>query len=53
MPKKKQEKKTEKRRITFRLEASEAKEAILAGDFNSWGGKNHTMKRANKGNRLV
>jgi 1,4-alpha-glucan branching enzyme len=49
MSAKKQEKKTVKRRITFKLEALEAKEAILAGDFNGWDGKNHTMKRDNKG----
>ena len=42
-------KKTERRRITFRLEASEAKEAILVGDFNSWDEKKHIMKRDNKG----
>jgi len=49
MSKKKQEKKTSKKRITFRLEASEAKEASLAGDFNSWDVKKHVMKRDNKG----
>ena len=49
MSKKKQEKKTPKKRITFRLEASEAKEASLAGDFNSWDVKKHVMKRDNKG----
>ena len=49
MSKKKQEKKTQRRRITFKLEAPEAKEAILAGDFNSWDGKKHIMKRDKKG----
>jgi 1,4-alpha-glucan branching enzyme len=49
MSKKNQGKKTERRRITFKLEAAAAKEAILAGDFNGWDGKNHTMKRDNKG----
>ena len=53
MPKKarskKTQKKTEKKRITFKLEASEAKEAILAGDFNSWDLKKHTMKKDKKG----
>jgi len=49
MSKKKQEKKTQRRRITFKLEASEAKEAILVGDFNSWDLKKHTMKKDNKG----
>ena len=42
-------KKTQKRRITFKLEASDAKEVILVGDFNSWDGKKHTMKRDDKG----
>jgi len=49
MSKKKQEKKTQKKRITFKLEAPEAKEAILVGDFNSWDLKKHTMKKDNKG----
>jgi 1,4-alpha-glucan branching enzyme len=49
MSKKKQENKIQRRRITFKLEASEAKEAILAGDFNSWDAKKHIMKRDNKG----
>ncbi len=49
MSKKKQENKIQRRRITFKLEASEAKEAILAGDFNSWDLKKHIMKRDNKG----
>jgi 1,4-alpha-glucan branching enzyme len=49
MSKKKQEKKTQRRRITFKLEAPEGKEAILAGDFNSWDAKKHIMKRDKKG----
>jgi 1,4-alpha-glucan branching enzyme len=49
MSKKAQAKKTQKRRITFKLEAAEAKEAILVGDFNSWDVTKHTMKRDNKG----
>jgi 1,4-alpha-glucan branching enzyme len=49
MSKKKQENKTQKRRMTFKLEASGAKEAILAGDFNSWDLKKHTMKKDKKG----
>ena len=46
---KKKQKKTQKGRITFKLEASGAKEAILVGDFNSWDVKKHKMKRDNKG----
>ena len=49
MSKKKQEKKIQRRRITFKLEASEATEAVLVGDFNSWDVKKHIMKRDNKG----
>jgi 1,4-alpha-glucan branching enzyme len=49
MSQKKQKQKTQNRRITFKLEASEAKEAILVGDFNSWDVKKHTMKKDNKG----
>jgi len=49
MSKKKQEKKTQRRRITFKLEAPEANGAILAGDFNSWDLKKHTMKKDKKG----
>jgi 1,4-alpha-glucan branching enzyme len=40
MSKKKQEKKTQRRRITFKLEV---------GDFNSWDLKKHTMKKDDKG----
>ena len=40
----KKKKKAQKRRITFKLEASEAREAILAGDFNSWDVTKHVMK---------
>ena len=49
MSQKKQKQKTQNRRITFKLEASEAKEAILVGDFNSWDLKKHTMKKDDKG----
>ena len=49
MSRQKRNKKTPKRRITFKLEASEAKEAILVGDFNSWDAKKHTMKVDDKG----
>jgi 1,4-alpha-glucan branching enzyme len=49
MPKKTRSKKTQNRRITFKLEAFESKEAILVGDFNSWDLKKHTMKKDDKG----
>ena len=45
----KQKKKVQKKRITFKLEASEAREAILAGDFNNWDLTKHIMKKDNKG----
>ncbi len=49
MSKKKQAKKAQKRRITFKLEALEANEAILVGDFNSWDVSKHVMNRDDKG----
>ncbi len=49
MSKKTQSKKALKRRITFKLEAAEANEAILVGDFNSWNVAKHAMKKDNKG----
>jgi 5'-AMP-activated protein kinase regulatory beta subunit len=49
MPKKKQKKKTQGKRVTFKLEASEAKETMLVGDFNGWDLKKHTMKKDKKG----
>ena len=55
MSKPKQKKKAQNKRITFKLEASGAKEAILVGDFNSWDEKKHRMKKDNKGrwNKIV
>ena len=49
MSKQKQSKNTQKRRITFKLDASGAKDAVLVGDFNSWDVKKHRMKRDDKG----
>jgi len=49
MSKPKQKKKAQNQRITFKLEASGAKEAILVGDFNSWDENKHIMKKDNKG----
>jgi 5'-AMP-activated protein kinase regulatory beta subunit len=49
MSKPKQKKKSQNKRITFKLEAPGAKEAILVGDFNSWDDKKHKMKKDNKG----
>jgi 1,4-alpha-glucan branching enzyme len=49
MSRTKQKKKTEKKRITFKLEAAEAQQATLVGDFNSWDEKKHVMKKDKKG----
>jgi len=49
MSKPKQKKKAQNKRITFKLEATEAKETILVGDFNNWDVEKHRMKKDNKG----
>ena len=49
MSRQKQSKNAQKKRITFKLEASGAKDAVLVGDFNSWDVKKHRMKRDDKG----
>ena len=49
MSRRKKRNKTQKRRITFKLEASGAKDAVLVGDFNTWDVKKHRMKRDNQG----
>ena len=36
--------KNKRRKITFLLEATNASEVILMGDFNSWNPKKHPMK---------
>ena len=55
MSKPKQKKKAQNKRITFKLEAPEAKETILVGDFNNWDVVKHRMKKDNKGrwNKIV
>jgi len=49
MAKKKSEQKTKRRRVTFSLEASEARQVKLMGDFNQWDAKVHPMKRDENG----
>ena len=49
MSKPKQKKKVQNKRITFKLEAPEARETILVGDFNNWDVEKHRMKKDNKG----
>ena len=38
-----------KQRLTLSLDAPDAKEAKLLGDFNNWNGKSHQMTRDEKG----
>ena len=40
---------TKKGRISFKLEAPEAKQVSLMGDFNNWNPKTHVMKKDKKG----
>ena len=41
--------KNKRRKITFLLEAANAGEVILMGNFNSWNPKKHPMKRDENG----
>lgn len=41
--------KIKRRRWTFSLDAAEAKEVILMGDFNNWSPKKHPMQRDENG----
>ena len=47
--------KIKRRRWTFTLEAAEAKEVFLIGDFNHWSPEKHPMKRDENGmwNKVV
>jgi 1,4-alpha-glucan branching enzyme len=38
-----------RRKVTFSIEAVEAKEVLLMGDFNKWNPKKHPMKKDRKG----
>ncbi len=49
MSKGKPNQKTKRRRWTFILEAKEAKEVLLLGDFNNWSSEKHPMKRDENG----
>jgi len=44
-----------KRKMTFSLDAPDAKEVILMGDFNKWDRKRHPMEKNAKGlwNKIV
>jgi 1,4-alpha-glucan branching enzyme len=50
MSKFKSKQKIKRRRVTFSLEATEAKEVALVGDFNNWDLETHPMK--NNGNGI-
>jgi 1,4-alpha-glucan branching enzyme len=41
--------KIKRRRWTFSVEAAEAKEVFLMGDFNNWGPGKHAMRRDENG----
>ncbi|MCJ7772955.1 MAG: isoamylase early set domain-containing protein, partial [Desulfobacterales bacterium] len=43
------EMKIKRQRVNFSLEATEAKEVILMGDFNNWNPKKHLMKSDENG----
>jgi len=49
MSKGKSKQKIKNRRVTFSLEAAEAKEVLLMGDFNDWSPKKHPMRRDENG----
>jgi 1,4-alpha-glucan branching enzyme len=38
-----------RRKVTFSLEAADAREVILMGDFNNWNSKTHPMKKDKDG----
>ena len=49
MSKVRSKQKIKRRRWTFTLEAVEAKEVILMGNFNNWSPKKHPMQRDKNG----
>ena len=49
MSKVKPKQKIKRRRVTFSLEAAEAAEVVLMGDFNNWNPKTHPMKSDGNG----
>jgi 1,4-alpha-glucan branching enzyme len=49
MSKTKQGKTIQRKKITFSLEASNANEVALMGDFNNWNPKKHPMKKKDNG----
>jgi len=55
MSKVKSKQKNKQRRWTFSLNAAEAKEVLLLGDFNNWSPEKHPMQRDENGmwNKVV
>jgi 1,4-alpha-glucan branching enzyme len=49
MTKTRSQKDTKRRKITFALDSSSAKNVILMGDFNNWNPKKHPMKKDGNG----
>ena len=49
MAKAKSKKQIKRRKVTFSLDSSDAKEVILMGDFNNWNPKKHLMKNDGNG----
>jgi 1,4-alpha-glucan branching enzyme len=49
MPKGKSHEKAKRRRVTLSLDAPQAKEVSLVGDFNHWSAKAHPMKKNESG----
>ncbi len=49
MAKVKPKNKIKRRKITFSLESTGAKEVVLMGDFNNWNPKKHPMKQDENG----
>ena len=49
MSKVKTKQKIKRRKVTFSLEATDANEVILMGDFNDWNPKRHSMKTDGNG----
>jgi len=49
MSKVKTKQKIKRRKVTFSLEATDANEVILMGDFNNWNAKKHRMKSDKNG----
>jgi 1,4-alpha-glucan branching enzyme len=49
MTKQNSNQKSKRRRWTFLLEAAEAKEVFLLGDFNNWSPEKHPMQRDENG----